>query len=74
MPESSATASSPVSAARARALISAFSSKVVPVSSTPVSRASTSTSAPEDRLHLLDLVGVARGEEQPHHARGRAAR
>ena len=46
MPESSATASSPVAAASARALSSAFSSKVVPVSSTPVSWPTTSTSGP----------------------------
>ena len=67
MPESSATASSPVDAASARALRSAFSSKVVPVSSTPGVVADDLDVGAEDVLDLLDLVGVAGGQQDPHH-------
>ncbi len=68
MPESSATASSPVAAASARALISAFSSNVAPVSSTSGSRASTCHRVTEDLLDLGHLVGVARGQQHSGHA------
>ncbi len=70
-PESSATAGSPVCAAASRALISAFSAKVAPVSGTsgyagtsPRPMTSTGTSGVQDPAQLVQLVRVAGGEDE----------
>ena len=68
MPESSAIAVRPVAAAAARALISALSAYVSPVSSgdgSPSGSGSSST-APQQALELAELMVVAGGQEQPH--------
>ena len=65
MPESSAKAGRPVASAAARALISAFSAYVSPVSSGLGSavRQRVEREARQQPLELADLVGVAGGED-----------
>ncbi len=68
MPESSAIDVHPVAAAATRALASAFSANVAPVSG----GSSTLVGYPlevvrhEQQRELAQLVGVARGDDEPH--------